>query len=173
MNNLSVDVNYNNEFKLLDKKYYNFYYQGILGYKTDEASNVSLSYRGGRNFDRDFDLVEFGSVFQLFKKLTINYELKYLRFDPDPGNETTWLNVLGLDYYFTNDLWVRVFSQHNSSADRIYFYGLFGWRFKPPFGAIYLIYNSDNFYDFDTETPLHSNILFLKLTYPISVIKDR
>jgi len=76
----------------------------------------------------------------------------------------------GSNYYFTNDLWIRIFSQHNSSADRIYFYGLFGWRFKPPFGAVYLIYNSDNYYDFDISTPIHSHILFLKLTYPITVI---
>ncbi|MFO7933411.1 MAG: DUF5916 domain-containing protein [Bacteroidales bacterium] len=170
-NNLSFDINYNNEFKLLDREYYNYFYRGVFGYRTDEASNASLSYRTGRNFNRDFNLVEFGTAFQLFKKLTLNYEFNYLAFDPDPDNETTFLNVLGLDYYFTNDLWIRIFSQHNSSSDRIYFYGLFGWRFKPPFGAVYLIYNSDNYYDFDVSTPIHSNILFLKLTYPISVIK--
>jgi hypothetical protein len=172
-NNLSFDFNYNNEFKLLDREYYNFYYQGIAGYRTDEAANASLSYRAGRNFNRDFKLVEFGTVFQLFRKLTLNYEFNYLAFDPDPVNESTFLNILGLDYYFTNDLWIRIFSQHNSSSDRIYFYGLFGWRFKPPFGAVYLIYNSDNYYDFDIDNPIHSNILFLKLTFPISVIKDK
>jgi len=170
-NNLSFDLNYNNEFKLLDREYYNYFYQGIAGYRTDEASNASLSYRTGRNYNRSFNLVEFGTVFQLLKRLTINYEFKYLAFDPDPDNETTFLNVLGLDYFFTSNLWIRIFSQHNSSSDRIYFYGQFGWRFKPPFGAVYLIYNSDNYYDFEMDTPLHSNILFLKLTYPISVIK--
>lgn len=169
-NNLSFDFNYNNEYKLLDREYYNYFYQWIAGYRTDEASNASLSFRTGRNFDRDFNLVEFGTVFQLFKRLTLNYEFNYLAFDPDPDSETTYLNVLGLDYYFTNDLWIRIFSQHNSSSDRIYFYGLFGWRFKPPFGAVYLIYNSDNYYDFDSSTPIHSHILFIKLTWPITVI---
>ena len=170
-NNLSIDLKYNNEFKLLDREYYNYFFQGIAGYRTDEASNASLSYRSGRNFNSDFNLVELNTVFQPFKKLTLNYEFNYLSFDPDPDNETTFLNVLGIDFYFTNDLWIRVFSQHNSSTDKIYFYSLFGWRFKPPFGAVYLIYNSDNYYDIDLSTSIHSNILFLKLTYPISVIR--
>lgn len=169
-NNLSFDFNYNNEFKLLELEYYNYYLQGSVGYKTDEASNASLSYRTGRNFNRDFDLVEFNTVFRLFKKLTLNYEFNYISFVPDPEKESTFLNVAGIDYYFTNDLWIRFFSQHNTSSDRIYFYGLFGWRFKPPFGAVYLIYNSDNYSDFDQNLHIHSNILFLKLTYPISVI---
>lgn len=169
-NNLSLDLNYNNEYKLLDREYFNYYYRAVAGYRTDEASNASLSYRSGRNFARDFGLVEFGTVFQLFKKLTVNYEFKYISFDPDPENESTFLNVAGIDYFFTNDLWIRVFTQHNTRSDRIYFYGQFGWRFKPPFGAVYLIYNSDNYYDFDQDNPIHSNILFLKLTYPISIL---
>jgi hypothetical protein len=171
-NNLSVDVNYNNEYKLLDQEYYNYFYQVVAGYKTDEASNASLSYRFGRNFNREFDLLEFNTTFQLMKKLTINYELNYLSFVPDPELESTVLNVLGIDYYFTNNLWLRIFAQHNLQSERIYFYGLFGWRFKPPFGAVYLIFNSDNYYDFDQNNPVHSDIVFLKLTYPIPVLRD-
>ena len=170
-NKFSLDTYYHNEFQLLDNEYYNNYYHVIGGYNTDEASNAELAYRFGKNFDRDFRLIEFNSKFKVFKKLSVNYELNYLSFSPDPTNESTWLNVLGLDYYFTNNLWIRVFAQNNSSTDKYYFYGLFGWRFKPPFGALYLIVNTDNYYDFDRSSSFYSEIVFVKLTYPLSVLK--
>jgi hypothetical protein len=47
--------------------------------------------------------------------------------------------VLTLNYNFTNDLWIRLFAQNSTGDKRIYVYGLFGWRFKPPFGAVTLI----------------------------------
>jgi len=170
-NKSSFDVYYRDEFQLLDKKYYNNYYHFIAGYNTDEASNAALAYRFGRNFDRDFQLAEFNSSFKILKRLSVNYELNYLKFSPDPNQESTWLNILGFDYYFTNDLWIRIFAQNNSSTDKYYFYSLFGWRFKPPFGAVYLIVNTDNYYDFDKNSNYYSEILFIKLTYPISAIK--
>lgn len=169
-NKLSFDVYYRDEFQLLDKKYYNHYYHFISGYNTDEASHAAVAYRIGRNFDRDFQLAELNSSVKIFKKLSVNYELDYLTFTTDTTNESTWLNILGLDYYFTNNIWIRVFAQNNSSLDKYYFYGLFGWRFKPPFGALYLIVNTDNYFDFDSNSRYYSEIVFLKLTYPISVI---
>jgi len=169
-NKFSVDAYYRDEFKLLDKKYYNNYYHFITGYNTDEASNVSLAYRFGKNFDRDFSLTEFISNFRVLDKLFVNYELNYLEFSPTPNQESTFLNILGFDYYFTNDLWIRIFSQNNSSTDKFYFYGLFGWRFKPPFGAVYLIVNTDNYYDFEQGSNYFSKIFFIKFTYPISII---
>lgn len=167
---LSLDAYYQDEFQLLDKKYYNHYYHFIGGYNTDEASHAALTYRFGRNFDRAFQLAEINTSFKVFKKLSVNYELNYLTFSPDTTNASTWLNIIGLEYYFTNNLWVRIFAQHNSSNDKCYFYGLFGWRFKPPFGALYFIVNTDNYLDFDQNTNFYSEVFFVKLTYPISLI---
>jgi len=62
-----------------------------------------------------------------------------------------------------------VFAQNNSAQDRVYFYGLFGWRFKPPFGAVYLIYSSDNKEILADPMRYESRTLFLKLTYPILI----
>ena len=169
-NNLSFDFYYTNEFKLLDAAYYNHYYRVVAGYKTDEATNAAISYRTGRNFARQFNLAEFTTRFNVFEKLSLNYELNYLVFSPDPNAQSTLLNVLGLDYYFTNDLWIRIFAQHNTQDDRVYFYGLFAWRFRPPFGALYLIVNSNNYYEPDRSSTLHSQIAFLKLTIPLTVL---
>ncbi len=131
-NRISFEMQYFNEFKLLDKEYYNHSYGFELGYNTDEASFIKFDYNFGKNFDLDFQLYEFKTRFQLFKKLTVNYELTYIKFSPDPEFESTTINVVGLDYFFTNDLWIRVFTQSNSQSDKFYLYGLLGWRFKPP-----------------------------------------
>jgi len=168
-NRISFDMSYNNEYKLLNNEYYNNYYKFKVGYNTDEASNAVISYRFGENYARDFKLIEFDTEFQLLKKLSVNYELNHITYSPDPDTQSTMLNILGLSYYFTNDFWLRIFAQNNTQNDKLYFYGLFGWRFKPPFGAIYLIVNSDNYQDFNNNTDIRSEIVFIKLTYPISV----
>jgi len=173
-NKISLDLYYNNEYKneynnVLDD-YYNHYYRGILGYNTDENNFVELSYRKGVNFKRNFDLLELNTTVQFLKKFSASYEFKYLSFNPDLNDETTMLNILGLSYYINKDLWFRVFTQHNSNNERIYLYGLAGWRFKPPFGAVYLIYSTDDYQDILSQEKVSSKILFLKLTFPINVI---
>ncbi len=76
---------------------------------------------------------------------------------------------LSIYYNFTKDLWIKVFAQNNLAIDRFYFYGTFGWRFKPPFGAVYLIYTRDEMTIPEEEGYQKGNILYLKLTYPIVV----
>jgi len=174
-NKISVDFYYNTEYKNsfrdISDNYYNHFVRGIIGYNTDENSYAEISYHRGVNFKRDFDFLEFNSSIQLFKKVSVNYELKYLTFHPDSENESTWLNILGISYYQTKDLWLRVFTQHNSADNRIYFYCQAGWRFKPPFGALYIIYSTDNYQDLLEQEHIKSNILFLKLTYPFDLLR--
>ncbi|MEN8187394.1 MAG: DUF5916 domain-containing protein [Bacteroidota bacterium] len=168
-NRFSLNAYYNNEYKLLDKDYYNHYYRAELGYNTDESVFINTAFRTGRNFDRDFNLWQINTRFQLFKKLTLTYEFNHLKYSPDPTSKSTTINVLGADYFFNKNIWLRVFTQKNSLADKFYFYGLVGWRFKPPFGAAYLIVNTNEFDDVLTREHFQSQIVFLKLTYPISV----
>ena len=171
-NRFSFDFDYNNEYKLLDKDYYNHFYKFEIGYNTDEWSNASAGYTSGYNFDRDFQLWNAAFQVRLFKDLSISYDLNVLKYSPDPSNSNTFINVLALDYFFTKDLWIRIFTQNNSSINKYYFYGLFGWRFKPPFGAVYLIVSADKYDEYEPETTeINSNIVFLKLTYPITIFK--
>ena len=171
-NRFSFDFNYNNEYKLFDKEYYNHFYKFEVGYNTDEWSNAKVGYTFGHNFDRDFQLWNAAFQVRLFKNLSISYDLNVLKYMPDPSNSSTFINVLALDYFFTKDLWIRIFTQNNSSINKYYFYGLFGWRFKPPFGAAYLIVSADNYDEYEPEyTEISSNIIFLKLTYPITIFK--
>ncbi len=168
-NRFSLEVSYNDEFKLYEKKFYNHQYGAELGYNTDEWASARLGYTRGQNFDRDFTRTTFMARFKPVQKLGLEYSLDVIRFNPDPDNNSTVLNILSASYNFTPDLWLRVFAQNNTATERIYVYGLFGWRFKPPFGAVYLIYTTNNELMLPDENQLHSKILFLKLTYPILV----
>jgi hypothetical protein len=165
MNKFSLEISYNNEFKLYEKKYYNHQYSVELGYNTDEWASVETDYTWGKNEDRHIQLVEFKVQQRLFEKLAIKYSLQKLDFSPDTTNNSTLLNIVTLDYNFSRDLWLRLLTQSDKHENRLYFYGLFGWRFFPPFSAIYLIYTTDQFDHLDYDSKVKNEILFLKLSY--------
>lgn len=177
----SLDLSYNNEYKNeydgLYKDYYNHFTQATVGYNTDESVFVEAAYTQGKNFDRNFYLIQTRAKALVFKKLNLSYELNIVNFDPDENNETTTINVIGADYFFDKDLWIRIFTQNKTATNKYYFYGVFGWRFKPPFGAVYLILSSDHYDEYSIVQPavqpqlaeINSNIVFLKATYPLVV----
>ena len=162
----------------LDNGYNRFHNSSInaeFGYNTDESNNVELEVTKGKNFGRNYLIYEASLNVSPVRKLSLSYELASLNFNsgqPDDINlrleESTLLNILSVNYYFTNDLWLRVLTQHDTYKERLYMYGQFGWRFKPPFGALYLIYAGDDFYNHDTNVYYKSKTVFLKLTYPLS-----
>ena len=166
-NKFNFKVFYQYEYRLFEKKYDNYKYGVEIGYNTDEWSMAKLSYWGGRNFDRDFHLFKGMTRFKITKKFAIEYSFNCLTYIPDTTNASTFINILSASYYFTRNLWIQVFAQSNMAFKRIYLYGKFGWRFKPPFGAIYLVYTRDELLlPFDTKKS-QEDIIFLKVTYPI------
>jgi len=164
-NKFSIELGYKDEFKLYEKKFYNHTYEIELGYNKDEWASIEFDHEWGRNEDRAFKLYEFAVQQRLIENLAVKYSLANLEFSPDPGKKSTILHIGTIDYNFSRDLWLRVLSQTDRQEDRLYFYGLFGWRFFPPFSAIYLIYTTDQFDDFDYDTKVKNEILFLKLSY--------
>ena len=170
-NRVSLKYTYNNEFKLFDKKYYNHKHILSLGYNTDEWSSAQASFTFGKNFDRDFLLASGSARMKFSKKLAFEYNANYLKFSPDTTNQSTFINIISLNYNFTKDLWIKIFAQNNTNDNRFYVYGLFGWRFKPPFGAVYLIYTRNEMKLVPDNIYQNSDIIFLKLTYPIGITK--
>lgn len=166
-NKFSADLMYNNEYKLFEKDYYNYKYGITLGYNTDEWSSVSLDYQTGRNFDRNLDLFTWTAKVKLSEKLSLDYTGNSIHFEPDTANYSTFLNVLSANYYFTKDLWVRLFAQNNSSQERFYVYGMAAWRFKPPFGAVYFIYSRDDLAYMLEHERRSEDVFYFKVTYPI------
>ena len=169
-NRFSFEYRYNNEFKLFEKEYYNYRHAFKLGYNTAEWSHAQLEYSFGYNFDRKFQRLSFGGRMKITEKFSAQYSGDLISFDPDPGNSSTLINVLSLNYNFTRDLWIRVFAQNSTQNSRIYVYGMTGWRFRPPFGALYLIYSHDQVAEIMGD-PAQADAIFLKLTLPITVFK--
>lgn len=172
-NRFNFEYAYNNEFKGEDneryeKDFYNHKHTFRLGYNTDEWSHALLSYTTGDNFDRDFNLISGGGRVKLFQNLSLSYFANILKFNPDDENNSTFINVVIANYNFTKDLWVKLFAQNSTKNDNVYLYGLMGWRFKPPFGAFYLIYSHDHY---GKEVGMQdTDNFFVKLTYPISIL---
>jgi hypothetical protein len=166
---ISLGLSYDNEYKLFEKDYYNHYWGIGLGYNTDEWSSALVQYVWGRNFDRDIDVIEGQGRIKITSKVALEYNGTWLHFEPDTTNASTFINIASIQYNLTPDLWIKVFAQNNTSTERWYVYGLFGWRFKPPFGAIYLIYTRDEYLIPAEPERYTGNIAFIKLTYPITV----
>lgn len=168
-NKFNLEYQYDNEFKLYEKEYYNHLHNVIWGYNTDEWSFFEFKYSGGKNFDRQIHMLTLDAATKLSKKLSVEYSGRLVKYEPDPKNNSTFLNILTLNYYYTNNLWLKVFAQSSTATDKIYLYGMLGWRFKPPFGAIYLIYSHDEYKVLPTTEQKTFNNFFLKFTYPIFI----
>ena len=106
---------------------------------------------------------------KLLDKIAIEVKPQYIQFSPETIDfKTSFISSLSTTYNFTNNLWIKVICQNNTSIDKIYVYGLFGWRFKPPFGYLYFIVNHTEYMD-SFGVFQNKYIGFLKLTYPITI----
>jgi len=168
-NRLSLDASYQNEFKLYEKKFYNYEYNLELGYNTDEWASADVEITQGRNFDQDFTLLSSEGQVRLFDKLALTYELNYLKYAKDVSLPSIFINILTANYNFTPNLFLKAFAQNNSEENQFYVYGMFGWRFRPPFGALYLIYTADTKDNTDIGMTEKDKILYLKFSYPITL----
>ncbi|MBN1482621.1 hypothetical protein JXA70_20265, partial [candidate division KSB1 bacterium] len=168
-NRFSIQLSYNDEFKLYEKKYYNHQNQVQIGNNTDEWQAVKAGYTWGLNFDRDFELYSFSIQRRFFERLALGYDFQSITFVPDATDHSSTLHILSIDYNVTRDLWFRVFTQTSSRENRLYVYGLFGWRFFPPFSSLYIIYTTDRFDELTYLEQRKSDILFLKLSYQFGI----
>ena len=166
INRYSVDLSYNNEYKLYEKEFYNHRFGFEAGYNSDEWASKIIGFSWGRNYDRDFRLLSAGWRSKPLPGLSLHYTLNLLSYTPDPSGQTTTINVITVDYNFSRDLYCRILTQNNSADGLYYFYGLFAWRFQPPFGALYLIYTTheDRF-----SSALRNRTLFVKVSYQFNI----
>lgn len=139
-NKLSMEVDYTEEYKLFEEEFRNRQTQFTLGYNTREWQTASVAYGFGRNFGLNFDLFEGMVNFRFAKDLSVEYGLTRLVFNPDPEGDSTWLHSLRTTYNFTNDLFLKLYYQVNSSIDKTSIQALFVYRFQPPFGLVQFAY---------------------------------
>ena len=162
-NKLSFEVEHHQEYKLYEKEFRNHQTEFQLGYNTREWQSARLSYSLGHNFDLDFQLVEGSFNYKLTRDLSVSYELTRLFFAPDPEDENTWIHVVRSDYYFTNDLFFKLFYQVNTSIDKKNIQVVFVYRFQPPFGFVQLAYQRGTGKFGERGTQGHT--LFVKVAY--------
>lgn len=163
INKFSLQLEHHEDFKLYEKKFRNRESVLELGYNTREWQSASLAYAFGRNYDSDFKLVEAQFNAKLNKKLSLSYDLTRLWLDPDPEQETTWIHVVRATNYFTNDLFLKVFYQINSTIDKKNIQVVFVWRFQPPFGSLQIAYQKGTARFGERGNQGHT--LFLKFAY--------
>ena len=132
------------------------------GYNTREYQSLSANYRFGRNYDADFQLVSGSASYKPTAESAVEYELQRLVLDPDPDDDTTWIHVVRVNQFFTNDLYLQLFFQTNSAIDRRNLEAVFVYRYKPPFGTVQLAFQRGKA-EFG-ERSNQGNTLFLKVT---------
>jgi len=171
-NKLNFGFRYNNEYRFLktdSTDYYNHYYSGTIGYNTEAYNSARVMFRKGRSFGSEYYSIEAGLQFKAFNRLALELKPKYINFNPETSSyKTTFINSLSATYNFTNDLWVKLICQNNTSIEKIYVYGLLGWRFKPPFGYMYFIVNHTEYLD-PVGKFQNKYIGYLKVTWPITL----
>ena len=161
-NLLSVELAHTEEFKRFEADFRNRQTSVDIGYNTREYQSTSIGFEFGKNFGSDFRLWTARSRYKLTPELSVEYQLQRLTLSPDPENGSTWIHVLSANQFFTKDLYLRVFSQTNSSIDRVNIQAVFVYRYKPPFGSIQIAYQRGN--AAFGQRSVQGNTLFLKLT---------
>jgi hypothetical protein len=161
-NLLSLELAHTEEFKRFEADFRNRQSSIDIGYNTREYQSASVGFRFGKNFDSDFRLWTAQAKYKLTPELSVEYSLQRLTLNPDPENESTWIHVLSANQFFTKDLYLRVFSQTNSSIDRVNVQVVFVYRYLPPFGSIQLAYQRGN--AAFGQRSAQGNTLFVKLT---------
>lgn len=166
-NKFSCEVNYQYEYKLYEKDFFNHEWEFALGYNTREWQSAEIKYTFGRNFDLDFRLLGVAFNYKLFKTLSLEYELNRLIFHPDPEDESTWVHVLRISNYFSRNLYLKFFYQTHTAISKINYQALFVYQYKPPFGTIQLAFQKGGLKYGEAGDRAFS--LFLKLTYVIHI----
>jgi hypothetical protein len=157
--------------EVFEKRFHNDISLWEATYNTQSKNNADFLHQWGKNFDADFQKIRLRVNLKPSPKLTISNEFDYLDISPDQNQQSTRLYLLTTNYNFTPNLWLRLIMQFNKSNDRGYVYGLFGWRFAPPFGVLYIAYTDDRFNDpLDVQSIEHQRTLFLKVAVPVSLM---
>lgn len=162
-NKITVGAKHIQDYQLFEKGFRNYQTTLVFSYNAREWQNGGFLYNFGRNFDLKFHLFSGGFNYKLTQDFSLTYGLTRLIFDPDPRGESTWIHGFRATNYFTNDLFIKVFFQTNSSIDKKNTQIVFVYRFQPPFGSIQIAYQrgTGRF----GEKGIQGHTLFIKFAY--------
>ncbi len=135
-NRWQIELSHVDDYKLYEKEFRNTITSVEFGYNDRAGKFFTVSAGRGENYDSDLELYGFETGLNLSGKWDLWYEGTWLELDPDPERESTWIHALGANYYFNNDLYLKLFLQTNSVIDKENVQALGVWRFLPPFGSL-------------------------------------
>jgi hypothetical protein len=139
-NKWSIGINQVDEFKRYEKDFRNRSTNFEIGFDNRAGRSFDIEYGFGTNYDSDLKLLEASVQMKITDSWDAGYGLTKLWLDPDPEGENTWIHVLRSDYYFTKDLYLKLFYQTNSAIEKRNVQTLLVWRFLPPFGSLQVAY---------------------------------
>lgn len=158
-----VGGGYEDGFDRFEEDYWNRLTSLGFGYDNRAGRAFELVVSEGENFGDDLWLYEVGVTFKLTDAWNLDYELTYLDLEPDLADRSTWINVLRTTYYFTNDLYTKLFLQNNTAIDKENIQLLVVWRILPPFGSLQVAYQRGTS-DLGEESN-QGNTLFAKISW--------
>ena len=151
------------EYEFFDKDYRNDLTEFKVGWDGRDGRSIFGTVGTGVNYDSDLRLYEIEAEWAFGERLRLEYSLTRLELDPDPENDTTWINVLNAVYAFNPDLYIKLFVQNNSATDKLNVQAVWEWRFIPPFGSVQVAFQRGTS-DVGEEST-QGNTLFTKLSW--------
>ena len=151
------------EYEFFEKEYRNDLTEFKVGWDGRNGRSIFGTVGTGVNYDSDLRLYEIEAEWAFGERLRLEYSLTRLELDPDPENDTTWINVLNTVYAFNPDLYIKLFLQTNSATDKLNVQAVWEWRFIPPFGSIQVAYQRGTSEIGEEST--QGNTLFTKLSW--------
>lgn len=162
-NNWGFNLRYEDEFQRFEEDFHNHRFEIDFGWDNRQGRFWGLEVSKGENFGDDLWLYEGDISWKISDAWNIGYDVLHLDLDPDLENRSTWIHVLRSTYYFTNDLFVKLFAQTNTAIDKENIQLLGVWRISPPFGSLQFAYQRGT--SALGEQSSQGNTLFLKLAW--------
>jgi hypothetical protein len=139
-NRWSLDVGYEKSFERFEEDFHNEVKELEFGYDNREGRSFEIEVKEGRNFGDDLWLYEGELNFKISDAWKLGYEVTHLDLRPDLRGRSTWIHVFRTTYYFTTDLYTKLFVQTNTAADKDNIQLITVWRILPPFGSLQAAY---------------------------------
>jgi len=162
-NRWNLDLEYEDEFERFEQDYHNNITTLEFGYDSREGRSFEIGVSQGENFGDDLWLYKGELTFRISDAWNLGYEVTYLDLEPDLLDRSTWIHVFRSTYYFTNNLFTKLFLQGNTAIDKENIQLLTVWRIFPPFGSLQAAYQRGT--STQGEESTQGNTLFLKLSW--------
>jgi hypothetical protein len=162
-NRWKLEVGYEDSFERFEEDFHNEIAQLEIGYDNREGRSFEIEVKQGENFGDDLWLYEGELDLKISDAWNVGYDVIRLDLKPDLSGRSTWIHVLRTTYYFTNDLYTKLFVQTNSAVDKENVQLVTVWRVLPPFGSLQAAYQRGT--SGVGEESTQGDTLFVKLAW--------